>query len=411
MPIYGRHPIGVAQLARTAQSTLGGRFTLGIGAASRNAVATSMGLAWERPLAYTREFLEGLMPLLAGRLADVDGDEVTTHAELNITAPGTPVLLATGAADARARAGRTVEGTSVGQCGPARSPPTSRRASGRRRPRPGAPTPRILALIRLCVTDDHAGGYALAQETASWYRTVPSYEKVQDMEGLEDPAELHLIGSWSASSTGSAATPRPASPTSGSRSPPRRTPRDAKSSPRNTGPAPRRAPRRGGDDMTSDIEAIRRLHHTYAYTFDGGDFDAFAALFEHGTLHLRGVDDPATGAAAVRRLVERCVILYDGTPATDHLMHNLVVDFDDDDGPRLDVRAGAAGPPGLPASDDRHRHLSRRAAAGATGVDVHAAGRWRAVCAATSSRPAPPPRPPAGLTVGDEFAGVTSSEC
>ncbi len=82
--------------------------------------------------------------------------------------------------------------------------------------------------------------------------------------------------------------------------------------------------------MVSDMEEIRRLHHTYAYTFDSGDFDAFAALFEHGTLHLRGVDDPATGSAAVRRLVDRCVILYDGIPATNHLMHNLVVDIDDD---------------------------------------------------------------------------------
>jgi ketosteroid isomerase-like protein len=77
-----------------------------------------------------------------------------------------------------------------------------------------------------------------------------------------------------------------------------------------------------------DIEEIRQLHHAYAYTFDSGDFDAFAALFEHGTLHLRGVDDPATGAAAVRRLVDRCVILYDGSPATNHLMHNLVVEVD-----------------------------------------------------------------------------------
>ena len=34
VPLYGRHPIGLAQLARTAQSALGGRFTLGIGAAS-----------------------------------------------------------------------------------------------------------------------------------------------------------------------------------------------------------------------------------------------------------------------------------------------------------------------------------------------------------------------------------------
>ena len=50
VPLYGRHPIGLAQLARTAQSALGGRFTLGIGAASRQAVEASMGLAWDRPL-------------------------------------------------------------------------------------------------------------------------------------------------------------------------------------------------------------------------------------------------------------------------------------------------------------------------------------------------------------------------
>ena len=43
VPLYGRHPIGVAQLARTAQSALGGRFTLGIGAASRQAVGAEHG--------------------------------------------------------------------------------------------------------------------------------------------------------------------------------------------------------------------------------------------------------------------------------------------------------------------------------------------------------------------------------
>src|SRR5689334_19248361 len=66
VPLYGRHPIGLAQLARTAQSALGGRFTLGIGAASRQAVKASMGLPWDRPLGYTREFIDGLLPLLAG---------------------------------------------------------------------------------------------------------------------------------------------------------------------------------------------------------------------------------------------------------------------------------------------------------------------------------------------------------
>jgi F420-dependent oxidoreductase-like protein len=196
VPLYGRHPIGVAQLARTAQSALDGRFCLGIGAASRQAVASAMGLGWDHPLAYTHEFIAGLLPLLAGRSADVDGDQVTTHAELNIDAADTPVLLAALGPRMLELAGRTVQGTSVGQCGPrtvaSHVAPRIRAAAadaGRREPR-------IMALIRICVTDDHAGAYALARETAQRYRAVPSYAAVQDMEGLGDPAELHLIGTW-----------------------------------------------------------------------------------------------------------------------------------------------------------------------------------------------------------------------
>jgi F420-dependent oxidoreductase-like protein len=196
VPIYGRHPIGVAQLARTAQSALEGRFTLGIGAASRGAVASSMGLRWEHPLAYTREFIGGLLPLLAGQPAAVEGTQVTTNAELNIAAPDTPVLLAALGPKMLDLAGRTVAGTTVGQCGP-------RTIAGHIAPRlraaaaeAGRPDPRIMALIRLCVTDDVAGAFAVATETAMRYRAVPSYQIVQDMEGLDDPAELHLIGTW-----------------------------------------------------------------------------------------------------------------------------------------------------------------------------------------------------------------------
>jgi F420-dependent oxidoreductase-like protein len=196
VPLYGRHPIGVAQLARTAQSALGGRFCLGIGAASRQAVAASMGMGWEHPLAYTREFIAGLLPLLAGKVADVDGSQVTTHAELNIDAADTPVLLAALGPRMLELAGQTVDGTSVGQCGPRtianHIAPRIRAAAASA----GRPEPRIMALIRICVTDDHAGAYALAQATATRYRAVPSYAAVQDMEGLTDPAELHLIGPW-----------------------------------------------------------------------------------------------------------------------------------------------------------------------------------------------------------------------
>jgi F420-dependent oxidoreductase-like protein len=196
VPLYGRHPIGVAQLARTAQSALNGRFTLGIGAASRQAVKASMGLPWDHPLGYTRDFIDGLVPLLAGAQADVDGREVTTHGQLNVIAADTPILLAALGPKMLELAGRRVQGTTVGQCGPrtigSYIAPTLRAAADAA----GRPAPRIMALIRLCVTTDTAGAYALARETAMRYRAVPSYEVVQDKEGLDDPAQLHLIGSW-----------------------------------------------------------------------------------------------------------------------------------------------------------------------------------------------------------------------
>ena len=196
VPLYGRHPIGLAQLARTAQSALNGRFTLGIGAASRHAVGTTMGLSWDRPLGFTRDFIDGLQPLLAGRQADVDGTDLTTHAQLAITAPDTPILLAALGPRMLELAARRVQGTTVGQCGPrtiaSYIAPTLRAAADAA----GRPVPRIMALIRICVTDDHAGAYALARETAARYRAVPSYAAVQDREGLDDPAELHLIGTW-----------------------------------------------------------------------------------------------------------------------------------------------------------------------------------------------------------------------
>ena len=196
VPLYGRHPIGLAQLARTAQSVLDGRFTLGIGAASKGAVSTTMGMTWDRPLAYTREFIDGLRPLLAGESADVDGSLVTTHQQLNIGAPDTPILLAALGPKMLDLAGRRVDGTSLGQCGPRTIATYIAPAIRAAAEAAGRPSPRIMALIRICVTDDHAGAFALATETAQMYRRVPSYEMVQDKEGLHDPAELHLIGTW-----------------------------------------------------------------------------------------------------------------------------------------------------------------------------------------------------------------------
>lgn len=197
VPIYGRHPIGLAQLALTAQSATSGRFTLGLGAASKQQAEQRMGLSWDRPFSYTREFLDGLLPLLAGRVADIQGEQVTTRSELAIDAPPPPVLLAALGPRMLRLAGATVQGTTLGQCGPRTiashvvpNLAAGAEAAGR------TDTPRIMALVRICVTDDHAGAFALAQSVSARYQVFPSYARVIAKEGLDDPAELHLIGTW-----------------------------------------------------------------------------------------------------------------------------------------------------------------------------------------------------------------------
>jgi F420-dependent oxidoreductase-like protein len=197
VPLYGRHPVGLAQLARTAQNAVGGRFTLGIGAASRRHAEGVLGLTWDKPFSYTREFIEALEPLLAGEQADTNGEQVSAHAKLGIEAQPTPILLAALGPRMLRFAGSRLAGTTLGQCGP-RTISTyilphlqaGAESAGR------SSAPRIMALVRICVTDDFSGAKALAREISAQYQSNPSYANATKHEGLDDPSDLHLIGSW-----------------------------------------------------------------------------------------------------------------------------------------------------------------------------------------------------------------------
>ncbi len=206
VPLYGRHPLSLAQQARTAQSAWGGRFTLGVGPSHKAMVEPCLGLSWARPLGYTRDFLAGLAPLLEGQQADVDGTEIVTHAALGIDAAPTTVLLAALGPKMLQLAGQVTAGTTVGQCGPRTiasfirpSLDAAAEAAGRRGPL------RVMALVRICVTTDRGPAYRLAQEIGAVYKALPSYAAVLAKEGLDEPADLFLIGSWDEVAEGLAA--------------------------------------------------------------------------------------------------------------------------------------------------------------------------------------------------------------
>jgi hypothetical protein len=83
--------------------------------------------------------------------------------------------------------------------------------------------------------------------------------------------------------------------------------------------------------MPADLEAeghVRRTLNSYCESFDRGDFEKFASLFERGQWFM--VDAP--GAEAVLTWLRTNIVLHDGETLTRHDISNLDVEVVDDHG-------------------------------------------------------------------------------
>lgn len=197
MPTVGRHPIALAQTARTTQQACRGRFTLGVGPSHQTVAEDIYGESWARPFERASEYLSALIPLCNGEPVAVSGNQVSAHFALEVPSEPVPVVLAALGPKMLDLAGRIAAGTHVGQCGPKtireHTVPTIRAAAQAA----GRSEPRIIALVNICVTDDPAGVRGAVSETAAWYGALPSYRAMLDREGVDDPTELVLAGSMS----------------------------------------------------------------------------------------------------------------------------------------------------------------------------------------------------------------------
>ena len=195
VPIAGRHPLALAAAARTAQSALAGRFTLGIGTSHQVVVEGFFGEPYAGAATRMEEYLGALLPLLAGEPADVEATQVFAKGWLTIDADPGSVLLAALGPRMLAIAGRYTAGTSLGSCGP-------RTIAGHIAPlinaaadAAGRPAPRIVALVGVCVTDDPDGVRAHGREQSVMYDNFPTYRRALDREGVASGADLTLAGS------------------------------------------------------------------------------------------------------------------------------------------------------------------------------------------------------------------------
>lgn len=196
VPVFGRHPLLVANQAQTAQAASDGRFHLAVALGAPPIVEQAFGLAWERPVARLREFVTALGPLLRGESVEHEGELLTARSVLPTQVRGakpTSLLVAAMAPKALRVAGALTDGTVPYLAGPKALAehvvPAIRAAAAEA----GRPAPRVVAMVPAAVTTDPEAHRVLA-EGLDFYTRFESYRRILALNGTEHPVELALIG-------------------------------------------------------------------------------------------------------------------------------------------------------------------------------------------------------------------------
>jgi alkanesulfonate monooxygenase SsuD/methylene tetrahydromethanopterin reductase-like flavin-dependent oxidoreductase (luciferase family) len=113
VPLHAQHPVALARQALSAHAITGGRLTLGVGPSHHWIVTDMLGLPYDRPAAFTADYLGVLEKALTGPgPVDVENATFTVHNPLDLgpVAPVQVLVAALGPAMLRL-AGERADGT------------------------------------------------------------------------------------------------------------------------------------------------------------------------------------------------------------------------------------------------------------------------------------------------------------
>ena len=194
VPTWPRHPMMIAQQARTAAQVSGGRFTLGIGLSHQVVTEGMWGISFDRPLRHMREYLAILMPLVDGEEATFAGETLTGQGAIDVPADPPPVLVAALGPKMLDLAGRETDGTITWMTGAATIADHTAPALRAAAEAAGRGEPEVVVALPVLVTDDQEAGRARAAEEFAMYGVLPSYRAMLDREGVAGPEDLAVIG-------------------------------------------------------------------------------------------------------------------------------------------------------------------------------------------------------------------------
>ncbi len=195
-PIYPRHPMALAQQALTAAQACKGRFVLGIGVSHKIVVEDMLGMSYDKPARYMRDYMGALMPLLNGEIAQYEGDQFTVR-NLQIDMPGvsapSTIIAALGPVMLR-MAGTLADGTNTWMVGPKTVASHIAPILNAAADAAAKATPRIIAGYPIVLTNNIEDARDKLASDLEIYGQLPSYRAMLDREGAEGPQDLALVG-------------------------------------------------------------------------------------------------------------------------------------------------------------------------------------------------------------------------
>ena len=198
VPLQAQHPIALARQALSIHAGSGGRLALGVGPSHHWIVRDMLGIAYEKPAAYTRDYLEVLNTALAGPgEVDVENATFTVHNPTVLGAePPLPVLVSALGPVMLQIAGELADGTVLWMAderaiGEHIAPRITKAADNA-----GRPAPRIVAGIPvcLCANSEIDAAKERANRILAEAETSPNYQRLLDRGDARNVGDLCAAG-------------------------------------------------------------------------------------------------------------------------------------------------------------------------------------------------------------------------
>lgn len=194
---WPRHPLMLAAQALTVSELTQGRLILGIGLAHKPSVEGSLRIPFARPAKHMEEYLDVLLPALADRKVDAEGEIWSGFSESVGGPAGVPapqVMLAAMGPRMIEMAGARTDGNILWLSGPRTVETLIAPAMAKAATAAGRESGRIVASVPICVTDKPDEVRGLIAAVLEGYNDLPSYRGVMDLEGVDGPADVSIVG-------------------------------------------------------------------------------------------------------------------------------------------------------------------------------------------------------------------------